>query len=88
MPRPGASELDHEGPGRSQEKAQDLAGAQSFAEEDPRQNGDLNEHRVVDDARLQRGQLPEREVPEREGEGRVHDGEPCHDRPPARREDG
>ena len=72
--KPVRSKLDDQCPESCQDHSDALLPGEALSQEQPGQDGDLDEHRAVDDAGLHGRERAQRVIPQREGKGRIHHG--------------
>jgi hypothetical protein len=84
----GAAQLHDQGAEGGQGQAGDFLAGERFVQEEPGQEGDLDEHGVFDDAGFDGREGAQGAVPEGEGEGGVDQGQPADDGPVGEAEAG
>ena len=70
----GLSKLYDQCPESCQNHPNSLLPGELLSQEQPGQDGDLDEHRAVDDAGRHRRERAQRVIPQCKGKGRIHHG--------------
>jgi len=81
-------EAGYEDTSGGQDQSEHVAQCKLFSQEEAGEHGNLDEHGAANDARLDSGEVLQRAIPEGEGQGGVHEGQPGDDEPSGRAEGG